>query len=199
MTTFVVHLHAHYRPTAACASIVLAAAVMVATGQVSACQPMGPEAWRESPARVKANFDNAQFVVIAHVAAVRTTWKCSRADSSSTSRDSCFDETEHAQFRVERVFKGSLKPGDKFDVTSGVTSCGRGVLKDDWWTFDPSIPAGASLRYPRRWLIYYEAPEPGPSGMPFEISYAPQSMPVAAAPYDLAVLKRFSEKWSRDR
>jgi len=192
MGIFTTHLPGPMR-----ASIALAAALLVAPALVAACQSMGPAAFEKSPARVKAYFDDAQFVVIANVAAVRTTWKCGRANSSGASSDFCFDETEHATFRVERVFKGTLKPGATFDITSGVTSCGRGIRHDDWIMFDPSRPAGTPAGYPRRWLIYYTAPEPGPTSMPFEISFAPQTMPVAMALYDVAVLKRFSTTWSR--
>lgn len=148
-----------------------------------ACPPVyAPKVWEESATRVKSNFDGAQFVVTADVINVKKRTMLS---------------PERATFRVVHAFKGSLKSGDTFNVDSGITACGRGVLDRDWITLRPRNSA-----YPKRWLIYYTPPPviegPGPQLPPFEITTSPLSRPSSWATYDIDVLRRSASIWKAE-
>ena len=155
-----------------------------------ACQPLDPKFWEASPARVKSNFDGAQFVVIANIVDVR---KASVAPNPDT--DFVF-EVERATFRVEHSFKGTQRPGDTFTVDSGMSSCARGV-SDKQRFANKSLSSKSD--YTKRWLIYYtpapQMPRPGPQLPPFEITDSPLSIPAGLASYDIDVLLRSSNKW----
>ena len=165
-----------------------------ASSGVMACGPIAPEFWEDSPKRVKSNFDNADFVVVALVSDVR---KVSVPDK--TFPDFTF-VVERARFRVERAFKGKLKPGDTFTIESGKSSCARGVLSAEWVppTSGEKLPRA---EYPKRWLIYYTStpfmPDSPVQPPAFEISVSRRSMPVDYASYDLELLKKFAGSWTR--
>lgn len=153
------------------------------------CTPGG--AYDDTPRRVRSDFDSARFVVIADVIDVKTMMV--RASPEWDFKQ----EVERATFRVVRGFKGGMRPGATFYVDSGRSSCGRGVLHDDWVVFVPGrkfIPASAR---PKRWLIYYTrtsekgAATPYP---PFEITASTLSRPAAWAAYDIELLERTMHK-----
>ena len=167
-----------------------------ASSGVMACGPVVPEFWEDSPKRVKSNFDNAEFVVVALVSDVRNVSVSDKTFPRFTS------VVERARFRVERSFKGKLKPGDTFTIESGKTACGRGVLSAEW----APLTSGEKLpraEYPKRWLIYYTStpvmPDSPVQPPAFEISVSRQSMPVDYASYDLELLKKFAGSWTRQR
>jgi hypothetical protein len=159
------------------------------------CQPLEPKFWEESAKRVKSNFDGAQFVVTADVIKLEKV-------SVQVSRESDFrTEVERGTFRVARAFKGKLKPGDTFNVDSGVSSCGRSILDDQWVPFIPGKRRPRNQPYPKRWLIYYTPPPvvqgPGPQLPSFEITSSPLSRPANWAKYDIDLLTTFAgvAKW----
>jgi len=162
----------------------------VSSGAI-ACQP-DPE--EQSPSRVKSNFDGAQFVVTAYIIDVR---KIRIPDPPPSKFDMALERTT---FKVERSFKGKLKPGETFEIDSGRTSCSRGVRS---WApfFRPGQKRPPRSEYPKRWLIYYTPPPVLPDSPvqlpPFELSHSPLSSPVASASYDLKILKKSAENWSR--
>jgi hypothetical protein len=154
------------------------------------CQPLDPKFWEESAERVKSNFDDAQFVVTADVIKLEKV-------SVQVNRESHFrTEVERATFRVAHAFKGNLKPGDTFNVDSGLSSCGHSILDDQWVPF---IPGKTRPPYPKRWLIYYTRPPvvqgPGPQLPPFEITSSPLSRPAKWAKYDIGLLTNLAGKW----
>jgi hypothetical protein len=158
-----------------------------------ACMPLRAEFWKETESRVKSNFDGAQFVVVAEVMDVRKV--------PVTIGPGDFKVVaERASFRVERAFKGHLKRGDTFNVDSGITSCGRGVMDASFIPFIPGAKAPPTPAYPKRWLIYYTPPPvtpgPGPQLPPFEITSSPLSRPANLATYDIDVLKERAGAWS---
>lgn len=158
-----------------------------------ACQPLDPKFRDDSTSRVKSNFDEAQFVVTANVIKIQKILV-------QVSHESHFQtEVERASFRLTHAFKGRLKPGDKFDVDSGVTFCALGVLHDDWIPLIPGRKQPDKSAYPKRWLIYYTPPPvmkgPGPKFPAFEITSSPRSRPANFAAYDINVLTQFSGKW----
>lgn len=160
-----------------------------------ACQPPSATSLADSPERVKADFDGAQFVVTAQVADVRKVMVSDPGDSHFG------NSVERATFRVEHAFKGRLKPGDTFVIDSGRSSCGTGVKN---WAFIPPEPgrkAPAARAYPGRWLIYYTPPPLIPDAPvqlpPFEITHSSLSRPAELATHDLQVLKRLAGQWVR--
>jgi hypothetical protein len=167
-----------------------------ATSASMACQPLSQEAWEDSPKRVKSNFDSAQFVVVAQVVDVRKA-------SVAPDPDSTFKvEVERATFRVERSFKGRLKPGETFLIDSGISSCGRGVMDKNLISFVPNTKARSANDYPKRWLIYYSSSPAMPGGGPqlqFEITSSPRSRPAHSASYDIDLLMRSASLWSGAR
>lgn len=152
------------------------------------CQPLGQKYWVDSPRRVKQNFDNAQFVVVATVIDVRTVTESARLDPNFKM------ELERAQFRVDRTFKGKLKPGDIFTIDSGRNTCARGVRDQEW--VRPRQDPSKNQNYPRQWVIYHTSyPEIAGSPMQppsFEITVSPLSRPVQEAGYDIKVLESLS-------
>jgi hypothetical protein len=168
---------------AACASLLPASAI--------ACQPLPPSAFAESPARVQANFQGARFVVLARLADVRDV-------SISTGEPAFTVKVERASFRVQRAFKGGLKPGDTFHVDSGVTSCGRGVRDDGWVPFIANGKARTRAAVPARWLVYYTPLPTTSAAQPplFEIDGSPLARPAQWAAYDLALLGTHAKRWS---
>lgn len=162
------------------------------TSPLMACQPLDQKFWAATPARVKSNFDGAQFVVIGHVIDVREA-------SIAINHDSDFVfKVERATFRVERSFKGKLKPGETFTVDSGFSSCGKGILDKNRFGNKRLLPKS---KYAKRWLIYYTPPpqiaDSGPQLAPFEITDSPLSMPVQMASYDIDLLTRSAGDWTR--
>ena len=153
-----------------------------------ACQPLDPKFWEASAKRVKSNFDDAQFVVTADVIDVK------KVSVESPAGSDFWTEVKRARFRVVHTFKGSLKPGDTFQVHSGFSFCARGVLDSEWTPLRPHNSA-----YPKRWLIYFTPspvlPGPGPQPPPFEITGSPLSRPASLATYDIDVLKSSAGKW----
>ena len=168
---------------AACASLPPASAI--------ACQPLPPAAFAESPSRVKANFDGARFVVLTRLTDVK--------EVSVSSGEPAFTvKAERATFRVERAFKGSLKPGDSFHIDSGITSCGRGVRDDQWVPFIADGKARPRAAIPARWLVYYTPlPITSPGQPPaFEVDGSPLARPAEQASYDLGLLGRHAKRWT---
>lgn len=162
------------------------AAFGVLNSVADACQPLPEQYWRNSPNRVKSNFDNAQFVVIATVVSVREVEESSQLDPAFKMN------LERAKFRVDRAFKGKLRPGDTFEIDTGRTTCGHGV-QDQNWVPQRKNPSDRS-DFPKQWIIYYtshgeitDSPMQPPS---FEITVSPLSRPAAEADYDLKILEK---------
>ena len=153
-----------------------------------ACQSPDPESWEASANRVKANFDDAQFVAIADVMNVN------KVSVEYPAGSDFWIKVERARFRIAHAFKGSVKPGDTFQIDSGTSSCARGVLDSEW-----ALLRAHNSAYPERWLIYYTPspvlPGPGPQPPPFEITGSSLSRPASLATYDIDVLKRSAGKW----
>lgn len=158
-----------------------------------ACQPLDQKYWADSPVRVKSNYDNAKFVVVASIVDIRTVMVPDRMDANFKIK------VERTKFRVERVFKGELRPADEFTVDSGILSCSSPILQRLWKPFIPGRKAPKlGHGYPKRWIIYYTEipldPDSPMQPLPFEISVSPLSRPVAQAGYDLLVLEEFAGK-----
>lgn len=163
-------------------------AAHLAAPAAMACQPLSSEGWDDSPHRVKANFDAAQFVVSATVVSLKTVHEAKPPFPDFKMK------LERARFRVDRVFKGMLRPGDTFEIDSGVSSCARGVAK---YYFVAPVPGKKKAHpddYAKQWLIYHTTPPHIPNSdvqLPaFEITVSPLSRPLGQAAYDLTVLEK---------
>ena len=173
------HLHA-----------LLICAACLATAGASACQPLPSSAYEVSPAKVKARFDGARFVVLAELTRVE--------DAMVVAGDGNFEiKVERATFRVRQAFKGALMKGATFRVDSGLTACGRGVRHDQWVPFIPGKPIQPGVAPPQRWLIYYTPwpAAPGQQVQIFEIDDSPRTQPAQWATYDLEVLGKHARRW----
>lgn len=157
-----------------------------------ACQPLSKKYFEDTPERVKSNFDEAQFVVIARVI------KIENVKASFNPDIDFITKVERATFRVERSFKGAMKSGQTFQIDSGFTFCARRILDPQWIAFDVIKKRPVSSQYPRRWLIYYTTPVAMPHSQahvpPFEISSSPLTKPAAWASYDIAMMSRFADQ-----
>ncbi|NHZ89478.1 hypothetical protein F2P45_10695 [Massilia sp. CCM 8733] len=153
-----------------------------------ACQPLAAEFWAETPRRVKSNFDGAQFVVAATVIDVKMVHEAKPPYPDFKMK------FERARFRVDRVFKGTLKAGDTFVIDSGISSCGRGVAPETVMVVGSGFKMARSQDYPKQWLIYHTSPPHLPNSpmqMPaFEIEDSPLSRPLERAAYDLTILEK---------
>lgn len=154
--------------------------------QLSASACMGSAAPRlqDSTQRVKSDFDSARFVVVARIVHLGK-------------RPAKFPpgEVEIVQFRVERTYKGTLKPGDGFMIESGFTSCGLSVRSADWLPVKIGKKKANPSAYPERWLIYYSQAATTDGNARFEISWSTETQPLENASYDVRVLKRFAGQW----
>lgn len=165
----------------------LCATFMLGAAQAAqACQPLSQEFWAETPQRVKANFDGAQFVVVATVIDVKM------VNEAKPPYPDFKMKFERATFRVDRAFKGRLRQGDTFKIESGISSCRRGVLHTDWSLTVPGTKTPPD--YPKQWMIYYTAYphiDNSPIQPPdFEITASPLGRPIGQASYDLSILEK---------
>lgn len=155
---------------------------------VQACTPYSEKFWEKTSERVKSNFDDAQFVVIANV--INITKIPAKIPPG---------QIEQATFRVEKAFKGTLKAGHQFAIESGRTSCALGVQDAGWRVYVPGKGIAEKQEYPKRWLIYYtpikSMAEEEP--WPFEITSSPLTRPTYQTRYDIDILNRFSKQWGR--
>ncbi|NHZ36292.1 hypothetical protein [Massilia rubra] len=165
----------------------LLAAQFAASGAM-ACQPLEAKLWAETPRRVKSNFDGAQFVVAASVIDVKMMHEARPPHPD-------FKMTfERAKFRVDRMFKGTVKAGDTFVVDSGISSCGRGVNPDIMSVTGSGSKMARSQDYPKQWLIYHTSQPHFPDSQfqspAFEIQDSPLSRPLEQASYDVEILEK---------
>jgi hypothetical protein len=172
--------------------VILLAISLLALPDTHACQPLEAQYWGESPTRVKANYDGAKFVVVATVVDLRTVHRAVGSLSDMKFK------LERATFRVDRAFKGKLRPGQTFVIDSGMTSCARLVRDTPAEIFIPGKKTKGSPAYPKQWIIYYTPPphfEGSPMQLPpFEITGSPLSRPVSHAQYDLTILEKIGQR-----
>jgi hypothetical protein len=147
--------------------LVLAVTTGVAA-QVLACGPMPPEFYAKTEKRVRERFDSVDSVVLVTLLDVRRVKKIEMEVELVG---------EKATFRVDRVFKGSSKPGDQL-ILNSYSTCTTSVVKK--WD-GPNGP----IKSARRWLIYRNESE---TQMPPH----DMSQPGEFASYDLKVLPKIA-------
>lgn len=143
--------------------------------------PLAPQAWESTQRRVMANFAQAKFVVLARIVDLRNVERDTGQPRPHAG------QLERAQFRVDRVYKGSMQVGDLFVIDTGYYACARPILQTHWGEDFAGGDGGAMGKFPRLWLLYY-TPRSAGTEPPFEITTSPLSRPAQFAAYDLAVL-----------
>jgi len=91
---------------------------------------------------------------------------------------------ESDTFVVTRVFKGRIRKGARFTLTTDLAGCGRSAVNDP-----PTVMRLGSedpREYMKDWLLYMK------SGVPAQIKKSELSMPLAEVSSDLPVLERLS-------
>lgn len=104
---------------------------------VFACGPAPAEHYAKTEKRVRERFDSVDSVVLATLLDVK---RVSKIDMGVELQG------EKSIFRIDRVFKGSARPGDKLTLTTYSTCANYVVEKWD----GPKGPIISS----RQWLIY---------------------------------------------
>lgn len=135
---------------------------------VYACGPAPAEHYAKTEQRVRQRFDSVDSVVLLTLLDVK---KVSKIDAGIDLPG------EKSVFRIDRVFKGPGKPGDKLILTT-YSTCANYVVRD-WHESEKPIISS------RRWLIYRNRSE---TGMP------PHDMaqPIDLAAFDFKVLPRLA-------
>lgn len=155
-----------------------------------ACSPPEMKVRTPSLNEVKRNFDDATFVVIADVVDVREVTRFSTSNIEYP--------VERATFRVKRAFKGALKPRATFHIDTGTSTCGRGVLDNQWKPPPPlsnNRTTAEPQRYPKQWLIYYVAPT-AKYPAEFEITDRSYTQPLSWATFDVYILEKNAKQWA---
>jgi hypothetical protein len=143
---------------------------------VLACQPLPPEYFANTEKRVRERFNSVDSVVLVTLLNVRRVKKIEMEIELVG---------ERTTFRIERIFKGSSKPGDKL-VLDSYSSCFRRVAD---WKQGPKGP----IKLSRQWLIYRN-----PSDKT-EIQFSDMTRPLNFASYDLKVLPKIASEGATTR
>lgn len=144
--------------------VVVLAVMSVAAAPVLACGPMPPEFYAKTEKRVRERFDSADSVVLVTLLNVR---KVSKIEMEVKL------EGEKTTFRVDRVFKGRSRPGDKL-ILHSYSTCTTTVVKK--WD-GPNGP----IKLSRQWLLYRNDSDT-------EMPPHDMAQPLDVASYDLKVL-----------
>jgi hypothetical protein len=145
-------------------------AVVVAgiAAPVLACLPGPPDFYAKTEKRVRERFDGVDSVVLVTLLDVRKVKKIEMEIELVG---------EKTTFRIDRVFKGRAKPGDKL-ILNSYSTCTTTVVKK--WD-GPNGP----INFSRRWLIYRDESET--QMPPHDLS-----QPSDFAVYDLRVLPKIA-------
>lgn len=149
--------------------------LFLASCPAAACTPIPDARWAQTPERVKERFDSVDSVELVTLIRARQV-KLGSASSYAWL-------AEEATFRIDRVFKGNSRPGDKL-VTTARSLCAVSVVNKPAWLLDGRTLKPAVL--PKQWLIYRLA------NAATEITESDYTMPIDRASYDLPILARLA-------
>jgi hypothetical protein len=93
---------------------------------------------------------------------------------------------EEDTFRVDRVFKGRLKVGSRFVLTTNLGGCGISAVNDPPWLFSAS--GGPARNIQKTWLIYRNA------GEDTQITDSPYTNMLGPATNDVKMLEKIIAK-----
>ena len=117
--------------------IVVALIMATSAVPVRGCGPAAPQNYAKTEKRVRERFDSVDSVVLVTLLNVEHVKKIEMEIEL---------EGEKSTFRIDRVFKGRLKPGDKL-ILNTYSTCANFVV-EKW-----DGPKGPIISL-RRWLIY---------------------------------------------
>lgn len=140
-----------------------------------ACQPLPQSDYAQTPQHVKERFDSVDSVELLTLIRARQVKKRDPQDFEYS--------VEEATFRIDRVFKGASRPGDKL-VTTARSTCAVSVVNKPAWLLDGHTLKPAVL--PKQWLIYRR------SDQETEITDSDFTVPIDRASYDLPILARLA-------
>jgi hypothetical protein len=147
--------------------VLVVAVMMGVAGPVLACLPLPPELYANTEKRVRERFDSVDSVVLVTLLEVRKVKK----------KELGIDlDGEKTTFRVDRIFKGRSKPGDRLILYS-YSTCSRTVAE---LGYGPDGPVKLS----RQWLIYRNESDKT------ELRSSDMTRPINFASYDLKVLRK---------
>jgi hypothetical protein len=92
---------------------------------------------------------------------------------------------EQDTFRTVRVFKGSIKPGDDFVITTTLSGCGISAVNDPPWLFTAN--GKPARRLERNWLIYKNLNDNT------QITRSPYTRMLGSAGEDLRILEKLTK------
>jgi hypothetical protein len=141
-----------------------------------ACTPPPQEIFEPTEKRVRERYalaDSIELATIVHVQPI----------SEPEENGNTLLKGERVTFRIDRVFKGSAKPGDKIIVEStgmcDYSVAGNAALKTNW------SPKGGVIIPPRQWLIYRQA------NSKVAITDRDLARPINEVSFDLELLERW--------
>ncbi|NHZ33635.1 hypothetical protein [Massilia rubra] len=149
--------------------------LVLASCSAAACTPIPDAHWAQTPQRVKERFDSVDSVELLTLIKARQVKKRNPQDDEYS--------VEEATFRVERVFKGSSRPGDTLVITAH-SMCAVSVVNKPAWLLDGRTLKPAVL--PKQWLMYRH------SDVDTEITESDYTMPIDRASYDLPILAQLA-------
>ena len=144
-----------------------------------ACSPPPPEIFASTEKRVRERYTAADFVELVTIVDVQRITKPGR-------HGDVLLLGEKVTFRVDKIFKGKSKPGDKIIVEStGMCAYrvdGNAALKT---VFSPD--GGGVVIPPRQWLFYR-------NGDTVQIGETDKARPINQVGLDLQLLERWQKK-----
>ncbi len=155
-------------------------ALVFSSQESIACMPLPQERYAATEQRVMERFASVDSVELVTL---------QRADVVKVKEGGIdFDmEAERAVFRVDRVYKGKSKPGDKLVFTS-YSACAFSAVGNP--KFKTAFDAGTGKPYipSKQWLIYRNA------GQRAEITDSDLTRPLDLARFDVEVLDRIARR-----
>lgn len=145
------------------------------SGNALACSPPPNEIFASTEKRVRERYEAAEFVELVTIVNVQRITKPDKYGNTLL-------KGERVTFRVDKIFKGKSKPGDKIIVES-TSMCaysvdGNAALKTGF-----SIDGGVVIP-PRQWLFYRQ-------GQTIQIGENDKARPINEVGFDLQLLERW--------
>jgi hypothetical protein len=154
----------------------------VVLGNALACSPPPAEVFASTEKRVRERYTLAESVELVTMVDVQPI-------SKPDGRGNTLLKGERVTFRVDRIFKGRSKPGDKIIVEStsmcDYSVAGNAALKTVW-----SLEGGVIIP-PRQWLFYR------PADSRVVIGETDLARPINEVSFDLQLLERWHKQSSK--
>lgn len=151
-------------------------------GSALACSPPSNEIYASTEKRVRERYAIAESIELVTITDVQPI-------SKSDGLGNTLLKGERVTFRVDRIFKGKSKPGDKIIIEStgmcAYSVAGNAALKNVW-----SLDGGVIIP-PRQWLLYR------PANSSVTISETDMARPINEVGFDLELLERWHNSSSK--